>query len=188
MWGQKHQPPPSALRSAVVESLERRELLSTFTVTNLADSGPGSLRQAVLDANANPGADLVNFQPGLSGAISTGGLAISDSLTIDGAGATVSVGGLNLFSSTASNLRISNLTLGGGNTTRDGGVLAIGGVNPTVVLDHLSITRGHTSGSGGIVFAAVPAYLAIYNSTLYSGYADHNGGAIAFHRPLSRAQ
>src|SRR6185436_19559590 len=39
---------------------------------------------------------------------------------------------------------------------------------------------GHTSGSGGIVFAAVPAYLAIYNSTLYSGYADHNGGAIAF--------
>jgi hypothetical protein len=29
--------------------------MSTFTVGNLADSGLGSLRQAVLDANANPG-------------------------------------------------------------------------------------------------------------------------------------
>ena len=34
---------------------------ATFTVTNTNDSGPGSLRQAVLDANANPGADEVVF-------------------------------------------------------------------------------------------------------------------------------
>jgi hypothetical protein len=33
--------------------LEDRTLLSTYSVSNLADSGPGSLRQAVLDANAN---------------------------------------------------------------------------------------------------------------------------------------
>jgi titin len=33
-----------------------------FTVTNTADSGAGSLRQAILDANANPGPDTINFQ------------------------------------------------------------------------------------------------------------------------------
>ena len=32
---------------------------ATFTVTNGADSGPGTLRQAILDANANPGRDQI---------------------------------------------------------------------------------------------------------------------------------
>jgi hypothetical protein len=36
-------------------------LASTFTVTNTADSGPGSLRQAILDANASPGLDTIAF-------------------------------------------------------------------------------------------------------------------------------
>jgi hypothetical protein len=44
-----------------VERLEDRTVPSTFMVHNLADSGLGSLRQAVLDANANPGADLIRF-------------------------------------------------------------------------------------------------------------------------------
>ena len=37
------------------EWLEDRTLLSTFLVTNTADSGPGSLRQAILDSNAATG-------------------------------------------------------------------------------------------------------------------------------------
>src|SRR5262245_23287346 len=44
-----------------VEGLEDRTVPSTFTVQNLADSGLGSLRQAVLNANASPGADLIRF-------------------------------------------------------------------------------------------------------------------------------
>ena len=32
-----------------------------FLVTNTADSGPGSLRQAIIDANANPGSDIIDF-------------------------------------------------------------------------------------------------------------------------------
>jgi hypothetical protein len=35
---------------------------ATFTVTNTNDSGPGSLRQAILDANENPGVDRIEFQ------------------------------------------------------------------------------------------------------------------------------
>jgi hypothetical protein len=34
---------------------------ATYTVTNTNDSGPGSLRQAILDANASPGADTIAF-------------------------------------------------------------------------------------------------------------------------------
>ena len=38
-----------------LEVMEDRTLLSTFLVTNTGDSGPGSLRQAILDSNAATG-------------------------------------------------------------------------------------------------------------------------------------
>jgi hypothetical protein len=38
-----------------------RTSAATFTVTNASDSGPGSLRQAILDANNNAGLDTINF-------------------------------------------------------------------------------------------------------------------------------
>src|SRR4051794_10285910 len=48
-----------------VESLEGRQLFSTtYTVTNVNDDGPGSLRQAIIDANANVGADSIGFNIG----------------------------------------------------------------------------------------------------------------------------
>jgi len=65
----------------------------TFAVTNLNDSGAGSLRQAIIDANANIGPDVILFDimpPGtLPGTItlSTGGMDITDSVTITGPGA-----------------------------------------------------------------------------------------------------
>src|SRR5437588_2023962 len=34
---------------------------ASFVVTNTADSGAGSLRQAILDANASPGPDTISF-------------------------------------------------------------------------------------------------------------------------------
>lgn len=34
---------------------------ATYVVTNTGQTGAGSLRQAILDANANPGADTINF-------------------------------------------------------------------------------------------------------------------------------
>ena len=40
-----------------LEVLESRELLATFTVTNLHHSGAGSLRQAIIESNAATGAE-----------------------------------------------------------------------------------------------------------------------------------
>jgi hypothetical protein len=48
-------------QSSSIEALEERILLSAFTVSNLSDHGAGSLRQAILNANCNPGADVINF-------------------------------------------------------------------------------------------------------------------------------
>lgn len=60
---------------------------STLLVTNTNDSGAGSFRQAILDANAIPGADVINFSIS-SGAqrITLTSLlpVISDAVTIDG--------------------------------------------------------------------------------------------------------
>ncbi len=54
--GQRHVTRP------LVERMESRRLLATFSVTNTDDSGPGTLREAILQANAQPGADSIVFQ------------------------------------------------------------------------------------------------------------------------------
>ena len=75
--------------SGAIECLEARIAPATFTVVNINDSGAGSLRQAILDANATPAvADTITFNiPGggphtivLASALPT----ISSPMTIDG--------------------------------------------------------------------------------------------------------
>ncbi len=48
-------------RATLVPTAELSKLRAVFTVTSLADSGAGTLRQAILDANAAPGADSIEF-------------------------------------------------------------------------------------------------------------------------------
>ena len=70
-----------------LEALDSREVPTTFQVTNLADAGMGSLRQAVLNANANPGADVIDFAATGTIALTSGQLAINDGVAINGPGA-----------------------------------------------------------------------------------------------------
>ena len=103
------------------EPLEHRIVLSTLTVTTLADAGPGSLRQAVADANAAPGLDTVRFAGGLTGTITltSGSIAVTDDVEINGPGGRgVTVSGNNasrVFTTGAgADAAISRLTLANG--------------------------------------------------------------------------
>jgi parallel beta-helix repeat protein len=55
-------------RRPLVEPVEPRILLATFTVTDAADAGPGSFRQAILDSDSNPApagqANRIDFEIG----------------------------------------------------------------------------------------------------------------------------
>ncbi|MEM6802057.1 MAG: hypothetical protein AAF696_11680, partial [Bacteroidota bacterium] len=59
-----------------------------YTVINTNDAGPGSLREAIDQANTNIGADTIHFNIGLLGVktitLTTGELGIRDTLFIDG--------------------------------------------------------------------------------------------------------
>src|SRR6266852_4956097 len=67
-----------------LELLEDRTVLSTLTVTNPADSGDGSLRAEIAAAQSG---DQIVFDPSLNGqtiTLTSGPLAISQSIDIEG--------------------------------------------------------------------------------------------------------
>ena len=69
------------------ESLEDRRVLATFIVTDGGDSGAGTLRQAILDANAAVGADDIEFTGVTTVTLTSAQLDVTDSVVIDGTSA-----------------------------------------------------------------------------------------------------
>jgi hypothetical protein len=105
-----------------LEPLEDRVLLTVFTVINTNDSGAGSLRQAILDANADPFVDTIAF------AVDGGGVqtirplsslpAVTNQVTID---ATFQPGyaetPLIVLDGSVAGANVSGLTIAAGNST-----------------------------------------------------------------------
>jgi hypothetical protein len=128
-----------------LESLESRLTPSTFTVANLSDSGEGSLRQAILDANSLNGPDVIDFSVAGTIRLTSGALpAIVDQVKLDGrsapgfAGAPVveidnnGFAGLSLGGSTSTiaslsivNAERAGVTLGGGGNTLVGNYIGL---------------------------------------------------------------
>lgn len=70
---------------------------NTYTVSNTNDSGPGSLRQAITDANNNPGADVIDFSVAGTVNLLSGLPTINQPLVIDGTSAPGYVQGAPTF-------------------------------------------------------------------------------------------
>lgn len=131
----------------------------TLVVTNTNNVGAGSLRQAVLDANAASGANTITFDPSVFSAPQTIVLAgsvltISDTLTITGPGANL-------------------LTVSGNDSVR---VFAISpGV--TASISGMKVTQGNSStgafpGFGGGIYNSTRDTLNVINCTISNNVAD----------------
>jgi parallel beta-helix repeat protein len=152
-----------------VESLEGRQMLSTFTVTNTADSGSGSLRQAIVNSNATKGPNSINFNIPGSGVQTINLLSALPTLTqpvtidgttepnsggqaviqVDGTKAGSGAVGLNLGAS-ASGSTIKGLAI----TDFSGdGVLVNGASKVTITVDDIGLVKLSTGavahGNGG---------------------------------------
>jgi photosystem II stability/assembly factor-like uncharacterized protein len=108
--------------------LENRLLPSVFAVINTADTGDGSLRQALLDANAHPGPDTIIFDiPGAgphtiqpTSTLPT----ITDPVTIDGTYQPGFAGTpLIVLDGTAAGAGVNGLTIAAGDSTVRGLVI-----------------------------------------------------------------
>ena len=133
-----------------LEGLEDRSLLSTLTVTNVLDSGAGSLRAAIAAAGSG---DTILFAKSLKNqtiVLTSGELAISQNLTIKGLGA-------------------DKLAISGSDTSR---IFDLSG-SASVTITGLTLTDGVATSGGGILLEGSAA-LSISNCTLTDNVAIGN--------------
>jgi hypothetical protein len=153
---------------------------NTITVTNTSDSGRGSLRQAM--ANANDG-DTINAT-NVSGSIelSSGELLVNKSVTINGPGhkrlSVENAGPSRVFEIAAGEIvTISGLAINNGQAHLGGGLYNAGSL--TVIECSISgneAGRIRENGLGGGIYNASGAKIAIINSTISGNGADQGGG------------
>jgi Periplasmic copper-binding protein (NosD) len=178
---------------------------ATFTVSNLNDSGAGSLREAILDANDNGnGLDDIVFASGLSGTIDVGtfngnGLYAGTPMNIHGPGAgQITLRGVNgvgyvVFTGTydvvgyaGEPITLSGLTLTGGNASgttyspNGGGIL---NRDASLTVTDSVITGNHATGDGAGIFSDLPSgSLSLVNTTVSDNAASSDpssyGGGI----------
>jgi hypothetical protein len=141
-----------------------------LTVTTLADSGAGSLRQAIADI-AEGG--TIDFAVTGTIILTSGELRIAKSLSIEGPGAaslTLSGNGVSRVFSVGAPATISGLTVTNGRADFGGGILNEG----TLVLTGVTITGNDAAIAGGGIANGTSAFLTATDSAI-----SHNTAAIA---------
>jgi hypothetical protein len=154
---------------------------ATYNVSNTNDSGGGSLRQAITDANNNPGPDTITFST--SGTITLGSSlpSISGNLTIIGPGAAqLTISGAGSFQpfdiASGVTVAISDLTIANGSYSGDGGAIFNEG---TLTVNRCTIRDSQAQNGGGISNWS-GATLNVYNSTISGNTADWGGGIVNY--------
>jgi predicted outer membrane repeat protein len=147
---------------------------SLEVVSSAADSGPGSLREAV--ANARDGATIMLAPPGDGLITLNSTLVINKSLSIIGGGTTLAGGGFSgsLVSITGANTNviISRVHFKGGAAPGNGGAITTVGI---LTLESCVFSDNQAGGNGGAVYST--RLLTVRGSTFYGNRAN-NGGAI----------
>src|ERR1700730_12424698 len=154
---------------------------ATITVTNTNDSGPGSLRQALADANDG---DTINFDVSLKGqtiALTSGELVIDKSITITGPGSDPLAVSLHIpqyhfrvFHVMASTtVTIEGLTIG---PSLFFGGCGIQNDQATLTINNCAVTGndGQTFGAG----IANGGTLTINNSSVTGNVLDYQGTGV----------
>jgi hypothetical protein len=175
-----------------LQALEGRIAPATFTVTNNNNSGSGSLRQAVTDANNHSGADLINFSsffntPRTITLSST--IGITAAVTIDGPGAAnVTISGndaVRIFNTQSapagSAISLMDLTLKSGRilaNSSDYGA-AVGAADETISLTRCIFTSNWAY-DGGAISVSSGGSLSATECVFASNTASFGGGAIFF--------
>jgi hypothetical protein len=199
-------------RHLVYEPLEDRSLLSVFTVSNPSDGAvahsgdlPGSLRQAIYDADTTPGDNTINFDPSLAGGTitltegeldltnTTGTTTITglgaDQLTVSGnhasrvfyvdAGVTAEISGLTITGGLATDGSSGEVTDSGPNYYKGGGGIWNAG---TLTLDACTVSDSTAAGSnayrwvgGGVANIGT---MTITDSTVSENSAQGGGGIV----------
>ncbi|WP_395372983.1 choice-of-anchor Q domain-containing protein [Marinicella sp. W31] len=167
---------------------------ATFTVSNNNDSGTGSLRNALILADASAGPDTIvfdsDYQINIESEIVVSG---SDSILINGGANNVSVnanGQSRIFNvnfsgqATTRTFEVSNLNLLYGRTTGNGGCIRFIGLNGNSgLIIRNSVLRGCTAigieSKGGGVYVSHDVRVQILSSIIDDNIAGSKGGGIA---------
>ncbi|HLO86546.1 MAG TPA: cadherin-like domain-containing protein [Nostocaceae cyanobacterium] len=178
--------------------LNYQGILATITVTNNNDSGAGSLRQAIAQAQAG---DTITFAANLANqtiTLTSGQLTINKNLTIDGAAAAnLVISGNNssrVFEVTPneiyepSSVTFRNLTIANGRVTGNDESAAGAGIktgdNTTLLIENCKINNNNADYGGGGIFTGFQGDTTIINSKFDGNIGtgareERGGGAIA---------
>ncbi|MEC4802854.1 MAG: choice-of-anchor D domain-containing protein [Jaaginema sp. PMC 1079.18] len=172
--------------------------MATLNVTSAADSGTGSLREAIASANSG---DTIVFDSSLAGktiTLTSGqiDLKVGSNLTIDGSGAAgVTISGnnasrifyLNSTSVNPTSLTVKNITLANAYTSERGGAIATTHQG-ILTLENTNFLNNTADKGGGAIFSAYEGKLSVTGSKFDGNIAtaandERGAGAIAFWGP-----